>query len=217
MPVWMTHGRPPRSGDYAPFWRLAATLAEGRVFRLRVMGRAGWVKLLDTLGKPLGVELSGFDAFTWNGTVHLAERLFGTRAGYLVLRHEAVHLLDQQRLGPLSFIIAYLLLPLPAVITLRALFEWRGYRETLRAYRERSPKLARRRAEKLVRQFASGRYLFMWPLRRMVEHWVERELARLESSGGRAPRGLEALGRIVERAPQGERGEILPGPPSIID
>ncbi|MBD3400717.1 MAG: hypothetical protein GF399_10360 [Candidatus Coatesbacteria bacterium] len=217
MPAWTPPERPPRSGDYAPFWRLAAALTEVRVFRLRIMGRSGWIKLLDTLGKPLGVELSGFDAFTWNGTVHLAERLFGTRAGYLVLRHEAVHLLDQQRLGPLPFIIAYLLLPLPAVITLRALFEWRGYRETLRAYRERSPKLARRRAEKLVRQFASGRYLFMWPFRRAVEGWIERELARLESSGGRAPRGLEELERLTAAAPQGEGGDSLPGPPSIID
>lgn len=208
---------PARRRPYAPFRTLTRALGRIIPFRLAVLEDSRWVRLLDALGRPLGVRLTGFDAFTWNGTVYLARRLLDTRAGYLVLRHEAVHLLDQRRLGLAPFLICYLLLPLPLGLTLRALFEWRGYRETLRAYRERDPKLARRRAASVARQFTTGRYLYMWVFGRSIRRWIRRELARLERTNGRPPRGLEALAELSRLAPQGERGLEVPGPDSIID
>jgi hypothetical protein len=210
-------GNTARRRPYAPFRALTRALGGTAPFRLAVLEESRWVRYLDALGRPLGVRLTGFDAFTWNGTVYLARRLLDTRAGYLVLRHEAVHLLDQRRLGLAPFLIGYLLLPLPLGLTLRALFEWRGYRETLRAYRERDPKLARRRAASIARQFTSGRYLHMWFFGRGVRRWIDRELDRLEQTDGRAPRGLQALDELSRQAPQGEGGLEVPGPDSIID
>lgn len=207
----------PRPGDYAPFWDLVAALGESGPFRLACLEESRWVRVIDALGRPLGVGLGSFDAFTWAGTVYLTRRLIGSRAGYLVLRHEAVHLLDQRRLGLAPFIIAYLLLPLPLGLSSRALLEWRGYRETLRAYAERDFRLARRRAEGIVKMFTSGRYLYMWPFGGMVRRWIEGELLRLGRSGGRPPRGLEELGRLTARAPQSETGTELRGPGSILE
>jgi len=118
--------------------------------------------------------------------------------------------------GLFPFILSYILL-LPAGLTLRALWEWRAYRETLRAYFERGAVTARRRAAVIVKQFTGKTYLFMWPFGGMVKWWIRRELARLERTGGRAYPGMERLDAAFKMAPQAERGETPPGPLSIVD
>ncbi len=208
--------RPPRESDWPPFWKLVEAVAELGPLRLRVLEKSRFARTLDILGRPFGLGLTGFDAFTWAGTVYLAERMFGNRSGYLLLRHEAAHLADQRRVGLIPFILSYLLF-LPMGITWRALWEWRGYRETLRAYWERGPRLAGKRAANILREFAGKRYLYMWPFEGMVERWIERELKRLDRTGGRCYPGMERLDRAFKKAPQSERGERFPGPRSIID
>jgi hypothetical protein len=208
--------RPPREGDWPPFWRLVEALAGLGPLRLAVLEKNRFARAVDVLGRPFGLGLTGFDAFTWAGTVFLAERLFGTRTGYLILRHEAVHLVDQRRVGLVPFILSYLLL-LPAGLTLRALWEWRAYRETLRAYFERGAEPARRRAAGIRRQFTGKTYLFMWPFGGLVRRWIERELARLERTGGKCYPGMERLDRAFAAAPQAERGETPPGQRTIFD
>jgi hypothetical protein len=208
--------RPPRKADWPPFWRLVEAVAELGPLRLRVLEKSRFARAMDAVGRPLGLGLTGFDAFSWAGTVFLAERMFGTRAGYLLLRHEAVHLADQRRVGLVPFILSYLLF-LPTGVTCRALWEWRGYRETLRAYFERGPKLAERRANKILREFAGKRYLYMWPFRGMVKRWIERELERLEKTGGQCYPGMERLALAYKKAPQSERGESMLTIQSIID
>jgi hypothetical protein len=208
--------RPPREGDWPTFWRLAEALAGLGPLRLCVLEKNRFARAMDVLGKPFGLGLTGFDAFTWAGTVYLAERLFGTRTGYLILRHEAVHLADQRRVGLFPFILSYILL-LPAGPTLRALWEWRAYRETLRAYFERGAELARRRAEGILGQFTGKRYVFMWPLGGMVRRWIRREIERLERTGGRVYPGMERLDRAFKLAPQAETGETPPDQRTIFD
>ncbi|MCK4594776.1 hypothetical protein KAU45_09765 [bacterium] len=184
--------------------------------RLAVLEKSRFARAIDTLGRPFSLGLTGFDAFTWAGTVYLAERMFGNRSGYLLLRHEAVHLTDQRRVGLVPFILSYLIL-LPFGVTSRALWEWRGYRETLRAYWERGSKLAGKRAGNVLREFAGKRYLFMWPFKGMVERWIGRELKRLDRTGGRAYPGMERLGEAFAKAPQSEKGKAALGPPTILD
>jgi len=208
--------RPPREGDWPTFWRLVEALAGLGPLRLAVLEKNRFARAMDILGKPFSLGLTVFDAFTWSGTVYLAEHLFGTRTGYLILRHEAVHLADQRRVGLVPFILSYLLF-LPAGLTLRALWEWRAYRETLRAYFERGAELARRRAAGILRQFTGKRYVFMWPFGGMVGRWIRGELERLERTGGRAHPGMERLAKTFAEAPQCERGETIPTPRSIID
>ncbi len=160
--------------------------------RVCVLEDSPGARILDRLLRPFGISFFSFAAFTWAGTIYLSRRLFNTAGGYKVLRHEAVHLLDQHRLGLPPFIIGYLLL-LPVGLTIRAYFEWRGYRETLRAWWEDSPMKAHRRGERLVGQFTSRRYGFMWLPAGMVRRRVERELTRLEQTNGQPWQGLELL------------------------
>jgi len=207
--------RPPREGDRPPFWRLAEALAGLGPLRLCVLEKNRFARAMDVIGRPFGLGLTGFDAFTWAGTVYLAERLFGTRTGYLILRHEAVHLVDQRRVGLFPFILSYILL-LPAGVTLRALWEWRAYRETLRAYFERGAVPARRRAEGIKKQFTGKTYLYMWPFGGMVQRWIQRELVRLERAGGRCRPGMERLDRAFKTAPQAERDETPPDQQTIM-
>jgi len=208
--------RPPREGDWPTFWRLVEALAGLGPLRLAVLEKNRFARAMDILGKPFGLGLTGFDAYSWAGTVYLAERLFGTRTGYLILRHEAVHIVDQRRVGLVPFILSYILF-LPAGPTLRAMWEWRGYRETLRASFERGAELARRRATGIEKQFTGKRYVFMWPFGGMARRWIRRELERLERSGGKCHPGMERLDRVFEKAPQAERGETITAPRSIID
>ena len=208
--------RPPREGDWPPFWRLVEALAGLGPLRLAVLEKNRFARAMDVLGKPFGLGLTGFDAYSWSGTVYLSERLFGNRTGYFILRHEAVHIVDQRRVGLFPFILSYILL-LPAGLTLRALWEWRGYRETLRAHFERGAESGRRRAAGIKNQFTGKRYVFMWPFGGMVERWIERELERLERTGGKCYPGMERLAKTFAEAPQAERGETAPGQSSIVD
>ena len=70
-------------------------------------------------------------ATTIGKTIYLADSEWGTDSGADTLRHELVHVRDFKKWSVL-FLISYALV-LPAVFSLRAVWEWRGYRETLRA------------------------------------------------------------------------------------
>jgi len=59
--------RPPREGDWPPFWRLVKAMAGVGPLRLRVLERNRFARVMDIIGKPFGLGLTGFDAFTWPG------------------------------------------------------------------------------------------------------------------------------------------------------
>jgi hypothetical protein len=101
----------------------------------------------------------------------------------IVLRHERVHLRQRRRYTMPLFMLLYLFLPFPVGLAYgRARIEWEAYTETLRATRElagldavKSPFLRAR----IVRQFTSGAYLWMWPFRKTVERWYDDALASI--------------------------------------
>lgn len=102
----------------------------------------------------------------------------------VTLRHERVHLRQRRRYTMLGMTVLYLLLPLPLGLAYgRARMEWEAYTETLRATKElrgleamRSPRLR----ERIISQFTSPAYGWMWPFRRSVERWYDEAVARLE-------------------------------------
>ena len=94
------------------------------------------------------------------------------REVYCTLRHEAVHLRDARRF-PLFFQLSYLFL-LPAVFTLRAFWEWRGYLETLRAEAEVYGEVSDERLDTITQRFVGADYLFMFPFKRFVRGRLER-------------------------------------------
>jgi hypothetical protein len=101
----------------------------------------------------------------------------------ITLRHERVHLRQRRRYGFVGMALLYLLPFFPLGLAYgRARLEWEAYRETLVATAEllgsvaaRSPQLRRR----IVEQFTSAAYGWMWPFPRAIERWIDRALAEL--------------------------------------
>jgi Domain of unknown function (DUF4157) len=112
-------------------------------------------------------------------TVYVRRRHLLGPEGEDLLRHEAQHVRDWQRFGPLLW-LSYLLL-LPAGPSLRAFWEWRAYSVSLRAAHERQGRVDEATREFVVRQFTcAAPYLWMWPFPRQVRRWVDEACRRLE-------------------------------------
>ena len=98
---------------------------------------------------------------------------------YALLRHEAVHLRDAQRL-PVLFELSYLLC-LPVGLTARAFWEWRGYAETFRVWAAVKGEIPDWLVEATARHFTGADYLYMWPFPRDIRRRLERLRAELLS------------------------------------
>ena len=94
-------------------------------------------------------------------------REVGERTIYEVLRHEAVHLRDARRY-PLLFELSYLTLPLPALVTARAWWELRAYRESLAVSLELDGHVQSGQIDAIVSRFVGAEYLFMCPFPKTV-------------------------------------------------
>lgn len=109
----------------------------------------------------------------------------------ITLRHERVHLRQRRRLTTVGMALVYLLPILPLGLAYgRARLEWAAYRETILATAElkglaaaRSPALRRR----IVEQFTSAAYGWMWPFPWVVRRWIDAALAEAERRQGRLP------------------------------
>jgi hypothetical protein len=109
----------------------------------------------------------------------------------ITLRHERVHLRQRRRYGMIGMALIYLFPFLPLGLAYgRARIEWEAYRETIVATAElrgldaaRSPELRAR----IVEQFTSAAYGWMWPFRRAVERWIDQALAEVEAGAVKAP------------------------------
>lgn len=117
---------------------------------------------------------------TW---IYMPKNLIGSSAGYEVLRHEAVHVSDCIRTGVLPFVLSYILL-LPSVLTLRAYWELRGYRETMRVECERTGDISDETMTWIAKRFTGSDYLWMLPFPKIVRRLLERNRSRILAEGG---------------------------------
>lgn len=92
-------------------------------------------------------------------------------ARYVVLRHELVHVEDQERWGLLWW-LSYLLMPIPGPFTLRGWWEWRAYKATLWAWYDLQGHVTERQAD-LVVGWMSGP-LYWWAMPRSLARWLVR-------------------------------------------
>lgn len=103
----------------------------------------------------------------------------------ITLRHERIHLRQRRRYTMVGMTILYLLLPFPLFLAYgRARLEWEAYTETLRATRELRGEDALRSAQlrkRIVTQFTSPAYGWMWPFRGSVERWYDEALRQLDA------------------------------------
>jgi hypothetical protein len=143
---------------------IARLRAEHRTFRLVVKDRSPLMKaiyygLLMFLWCPRFMEDYTTTLISW---VYMPAHLFDTRQGYQVLRHEEVHIRDCLRTGVFPFVISYLFV-LPAVVTLRAYWELRAYRESMRVKLELDGTIPESTVEWIAGRFTSSDYLWMCP------------------------------------------------------
>lgn len=182
-----------RSGRYRPRVTSAEYLeALRREFpKLRFVRKSGdpFSRVLDRLLRI--VTVGGQSAFMTRYVTTIGWTIFvpsdwDARADadrYVTLRHEAVHLRQFRRYGRLGMSLLYLLPILPMGLAFgRARLEWEAYAETLRATAEaRGLSAAEDPAlhDRIVRQFTSGAYGWMWPFPRTVRGWIGRTIEEI--------------------------------------
>lgn len=103
-----------------------------------------------------------------------------------ILRHEGVHFRQREKMGFVTYALAYLFLPLPAVFAVgRRDMEMEAYEETLRAFAEYYGVQALRENHIRIRvtdEFLGPNYLWMWPFRKDIDRWYDEVVSRLEKS-----------------------------------
>ncbi len=96
---------------------------------------------------------------------------------HITLRHEAVHVAQFERYTLVGASLIYLLPFFPLGLAYgRARLEWEAYAETFRATAELCGEAAARDPalrERVVRQFTSGAYGWMWPFPGQVNAWID--------------------------------------------
>lgn len=107
---------------------------------------------------------------------------------YITLCHEVVHMRQFRRWTPPLMGLLYLLFPLPMGLAwFRARFEKEAYAETLRATAEVYGIDHIRRGsvkDRIIGQFTSASYGWMWPFSGAMERWYDRVVGELEQAHG---------------------------------
>jgi hypothetical protein len=89
---------------------------------------------------------------------------------------------DCVRSGVLPFALSYVFL-LPAVLTLRSVWEMRGYAETMRVELETTGEVSDATLRHIEQQFTGSSYLWMCPFPGVVRRWLERVRRRVVAGG----------------------------------
>ena len=112
---------------------------------------------------------------------------------YEVLLHELEHIKQYRSAGFgnvwVGFVLvsfAYLFLPLPIGLAwCRAKIEMGGYAQTIRALvRLYGARVAMSEKARIVEQFTSANYLFMWPFKRYMDKWYDSTLRKILEEEG---------------------------------
>ncbi|MEZ4469579.1 MAG: hypothetical protein R3F60_02015 [bacterium] len=138
-------------------------------------------RLIAALVRPFNRTYATHYTTVMFGKVYFPSRAWvsdcGAEAVYGILRHEAVHLRDMRRF-PVLFHLSYLGL-LPAGLTMRAIWEWRGYRETMRVHAELHGDIPDYVLRHIERCFTGPDYLYMCPFPKYIRRKLVAERARI--------------------------------------
>lgn len=174
----------------ADWMKEAAYLVDRNARRIRFKTDSKLHKFIGWLLYPInkrymkGYVTSFFGKIWFPSLQHLEDGLRYNPLGvYATIKHELKHLDDERRF-PVFFHLSYLLLNLLIFIGpgFRAFWEWRGYKETLRAKYELAGEQGIHvlEQERIIRQFTSSNYGWMWPFKKRMERKVKRFLQELK-------------------------------------
>ncbi|MFN3199167.1 MAG: hypothetical protein ACE366_12270 [Bradymonadia bacterium] len=164
--------------------QLAAALGEVIPrFAIRYKDESPLQRLIGRLVSPFNSEYMTRFTTVMFGKVYFPSRAWcdemGPEAVYSILRHEAVHLLDAKHF-PVIFHLSYLFL-LPAGLTARAWWEWRGYVETMRVEVALRGYVPEHHIEWIAGCFTGPAYLFMWPFPKQIRRALRRKAKQLQA------------------------------------
>ena len=116
----------------------------------------------------------GWAGITLYNTIYIRKAYAGTARGEEVIAHEKQHWRDQQR-WPVFFFLTYIFV-LPALLSMRAFWEWRAYKETLRVVhmqnKDGDPKhyeyMMDYTSEWVASQFCESGYVWMFPFKKFM-------------------------------------------------
>ncbi len=107
----------------------------------------------------------------------------GESSQFVTLRHERVHFRQQRRYTRPLFTFLYLLVLPFGLAYFRTKFEKEAYEESMLVYATRYGSGALREEayrERMIRNFTSGAYLWMWFIRSSIEAWYDKAAAAIE-------------------------------------
>lgn len=102
---------------------------------------------------------------------YMPERQIGTDVGYLILRHERVHMRDYAKWGPLFF-LSYIFLPIGP--SFRAYWEFKAYKESMLVAYETVGVIPDWLLEHYAAQFTGSTYLWMFPFPKTIRKLLEK-------------------------------------------
>ena len=144
----------------------------------------GFLLKVVTFGKMTAFMTSFTTTIGWTMYVSSNWSSYSPLEQAVTMRHERVHLRQQQRYSRVGFALLYLFAFLPLGLAwFRARFEMEAYTETLKAYRQYGADITgpALRAS-IISQFTSANYGWMWPFRTYMEHWYDSTVQKLLST-----------------------------------
>lgn len=162
-----------RFDDYA-----VALKQEFPKFKIVEKGSSGLMRFLNFFVKLWNPRFMTNMTTVLGTTVYMPQYLIGTDDGYVILRHEAIHMRDFKKwwmLMPITYFIP------PAGPSMKAIWEFRGYKETLRVWHELGWRTDDAMIDWLVSQFTGPAYLWMWPFKASLTKKFKAERDRLRN------------------------------------
>jgi hypothetical protein len=122
-------------------------------------------KLISFLRK-FGWNMAGITLYN---SIYLKDEYYETSRGAEILRHELAHIRDVHK-WHILYVLSYFLI-LPTVFSMRAFWEWNGYKETLKSvyeeYKDADPKyreyILDYYCQWVTLQFTGASYFYMFP------------------------------------------------------
>jgi len=170
---------------------LFSTLGEFPKFRVVQKSQSWFMRILSWIlffnRDFMSFFVTTIGNYMWTPTAWNGEWSDKTKA--IILRHERVHLRQQQRYGMALYILRYLCWPLPMFLSYgRYLLEREAYEESLRAYVAYygvdvldDPNLK----AGMIRHFTSSEYGWMWPFPKAVHRWYDQTVERIKATSVR--------------------------------
>jgi hypothetical protein len=140
--------------------------AEFPKFKVVVKEESKLMRFFNFFLSPFNPSFMSTYTVTLGQTIYMPKWMIGKDYMVEVLRHEAVHIRDSKKWGPLYY-ISYCILPIGPAF--RAYWELRGYTESMQCEYDQYGYVPEKSIKFYASQFTSSNYLWMFPFPKTIE------------------------------------------------